>query len=264
MAKIALCSPHNHPNFDKDFFFSFILLLETFYNWNKDKDHELKIFINNDGFSGIAYSREKLVEQALDEEYEYILCLDTDMSFPPNLIPKMIEWLERDPELDAVSGLYQWKKAPFVSHVYSLNKETAKFVPLAGFPLKKGFYVDAVGFGCVMIKSIVFDKLDKPWFDFKPGEYGEDMYFFAQANQMKFKMLCDPTLACNHFVKSHINVGNYLEYNSLDLDEDGHIIVDKNKVQEIDKEHAENAAGGSKNIKKRSLPQKIIDKIKKT
>ena len=259
--RIAIAIPHSAPQFDKEFVFSLLLLTEGFHLWNRDKDHKLKLFINSQGFAGIADMREKLAEEAIGEGYEYILWLDSDMKVPPGIIPKMLAWFEEHKDLEAVSGLYHWKKQPFIPHVYMFKKDEARFVPMAAFPLKQAFNVDGVGYGCLMIKTSVYARIEKPWFDFSPGEYGEDLYFFAKAYPIN--MICDPRIACNHLMQTNVSIGNYLEYNNLKVNKKVNIQITKEQVEKIDKENADNNRGGAKKMAKRSFPKKLIDKIRK-
>ena len=72
---------------------------------------------------------------------------------------------------------------------------------------KKPFTVDYTGFGWVMIKNGVFEKLEYPWFapkmqQFESGEVqdmcGEDVSFCLDAMDEGFEIWCDPRIRVGH------------------------------------------------------------------
>ncbi|HDZ13925.1 MAG TPA: hypothetical protein ENH60_03370 [Pricia sp.] len=71
------------------------------------------------------------------------------------------------------------------------------------------FKISSGGFGIVLVKYEVFEKLDWPYWKniFVPGdiEMGEDIYFCKKARQAGFDIWCDPKVKC-----SHIRMANLL------------------------------------------------------
>ena len=72
---------------------------------------------------------------------------------------------------------------------------------------KKPFTVDYTGFGWVMIKNGVFEKLEYPWFapkmqQFESGEVqdmcGEDVSFCLDAQDEGYEIWCDPRIRVGH------------------------------------------------------------------
>jgi len=72
---------------------------------------------------------------------------------------------------------------------------------------KKPFTVDYTGFGWVLIKNGVFEKLPYPWFApkmqvFESGEVqdmcGEDVSFCLDAMDAGYEIWCDPTIRVGH------------------------------------------------------------------
>lgn len=238
--KIAICIPHSYENFQKYFVRSLLSLTSSFYIYNSTvgNKHEINVFIQDEGW--IDFMRERLAEQAIEKGYTHLLWLDTDMSFPPGMIQRMIEWFERKDNLEAVTGLYTWKKPPYRPHTYISLTEEGRFTVGAGFPTDAAFSVEGAGYGCLMIKADVYKRTEKPWFQFRypsgqkddRGE-GEDLYFFRKAKGIE--MLCDPTISCNHFVQNAYNLDSYIDYNNLTVD-DGQIIVSDEQISAIQSE----------------------------
>ena len=218
MAKIAICIPHNYPNFEKYFVFSLLSVVGSFHEWNKTigNKHELIILNNKEGW--IDFMREQLADEALKQGADYLMWVDTDMTFPPSMIQCMMAWFEKDPSLDAVTGLYTWKQPPFLPHVYARYvPEDDKFTVAGAFPLNGGFNVEGAGFGCVMIKADLFKRTERPWFKYEYGVYGEDLYFFKKARPVN--MICDTRITCKHYQTLPADIDCYLRSNNLKVEE---------------------------------------------
>lgn len=233
--KIALLIPHSYKCFEKPFTKSLLSLIMTFERWNVREaggKHELNVYIQDDGW--IDFMRNRLTAGALKQGEELLLWLDTDMSFPSKMIQKMLKQFEDDPTLEAVTGLYTHKHPPFLPHVYtSFNEGTGKFNMAAGFPLQDVFEVAGAGFGCIMIKAAVFERMQEPWFTFEYGGAGEDLGFCRDA---KMKMICDPTISCEHYLLSPYTIGHYVAHNELEV-KDNVIEVSEDRANEIALDH---------------------------
>jgi hypothetical protein len=257
MSRIALCLPNNHPGFDREFTVSLLSVIQSFYLWNhgRDNPHDLRIIIQKDGW--IDHMREKLAEEAVAMKADYVLCLDTDMVFPPNLIERMMKLFLKHKNIEAITGLYSWKAPPFVQHVYhEYNRKTDKFNVAAGFPLTEIFQVEGAGFGCVMFKTSILKKMSKPWFEFKYGVYGEDLYFFRKfilENNRPIRMVCDPTISCKHLTQISVDVESYIRQNKILVDDKNVLRPTPDQVQRISdfQQHLTDKFTGKKSLDKK-------------
>jgi len=236
---IQLCIPHNYQVFNKQFVISLLGVVNSFYAYNAQNDNKHKLSTVVMGGWKIDSIRNGLVVQALNGETTHLMWLDTDMTFKPSVIGDMIELFEKDEKLDAVTGLYTWKKPPFKPHVYtSYNKEKGNFIPAAGFPLDEPFEVKGAGYGCLMIKIEVYNKVWRPWFEMKIENghivYGEDLFFFKKAQPIK--MLCDPRILCSHLTEINIDITSYIDYNKLKVEYNTIILTDE-QINEVGNEH---------------------------
>jgi hypothetical protein len=80
-------------------------------------------------------------------------------------------------------------------------------------------FVEGIATGCVFIKRHVFEKMEKPYFEFKYDPItreiaeGEDLGFCIKANTLGYKFFIDYSMLCHHFKKiSLLDVSNFLEY----------------------------------------------------
>ena len=235
--KIAIAIAHNFPSYSRKFIESFLLVVQSFYAWNATigNKHELVILINKDGW--IDRMREMLAKEALEKEVDCIMWMDSDQRFPPTLVQQMVENLEANPEVDAITGLYIWKQPPFVPHAYAqYDPMDDRFLVACGFPLNKPFRVEGAGFGCLMMRSSLLKKRSYPRFQFQYGVYGEDLYFFREffKQGIPFLMLCDPTINCTHLTEQEVDIQSYINYNKLEV-KDGMIQVDNATVDRLTK-----------------------------
>lgn len=238
MKKIAICIPHNYLTFNKQFTLSLIAILHAFDLWcaKNQKEYEWDILVQNSG--SIDWMRNSLADSALHLGFDYLLWLDTDMIFPTRTIISMVEHFEKSDTLEAVTGLYTWKRPPFLPHVYyKFNPLTEKFKVAGGFPIDKPFVVEGAGFGVLMMKIDVFFRLQKPYFLIKIKDnqidYGEDLYFCKNA---RMKMICDPSISCKHLVEVGYDIQSFVSYNNIKV-ENGELATTKEQLNEIEKEH---------------------------
>lgn len=143
----------------------------------------------------VASNRNKLAQRAIDGNYSHLLFIDSDMSFPPDTLARLIKH-----DKDIVGVAINRRSLPLESNVKPLSKEDVdKPLPT------ELFEATSVGTGIMLIKTDVFKNLEYPWFDFEylEGErYGEDVTFCLLAG-MKYKIWVDPTIPARH-------IGEYL------------------------------------------------------
>ena len=190
----------------------------------------------------LSANRNGLMAKALSyPDVEWVLCLDTDMYFPPNLIDKMIERAERN-NIKVLSGVYFNRDLEFMLPVASnyigeiLGIPT--FMPISdpiwNFIKKHGFdnidnqcaYFDAsdeealleiggCGAGCLLIHRSVLDKIGKDWFSFK-RDCSEDYYFCLAATEEGFKIYLDMSVQCGHLTSKAVTFRDFMEIHRED------------------------------------------------
>src|SRR3990167_8995447 len=236
--RMMIALPDNHPFLHKEFVDSLINILTEFYKWKirGKKPHELSIVCK--GLVCLDEARNGLVRLALENKMTHILFLDTDQTFLPETVRLMMECFENNPRVEAVSGIYTWKKAPFAPHLYGGYKD-GKFYGASKFPLDELFEIEAAGTGLLGIKISVFKRTEYPWFKFefnKDGtfKFGEDLYFFRKAKPLT---ICDPRNRSQHLKLESYGLDDYIDSNDLDrVKKNGETIgfkVDDEKLKEI-------------------------------
>jgi len=143
------------------------------------------IDIMNERTSNLARGRNNLVRRALDRKPDYLLWLDSDMTFPVDTIDRLLAH-----KLPIVGATYRRRNDPKGSVIGPMLKDQA------GVP-EDMTAMAYLGMGCVLVAAEVFVKVPQPWFNFDetPGqECGEDSWFFKRAREAGYQVLCDDWL----------------------------------------------------------------------
>ena len=150
-------------------------------------------------------------------EYDYQLCIDSDIVFDTNKFWQLCELsLNAEGEdKEITAGWYATEdgKTTSVAHWLDeedfrknggvMNHETVESISKR----RKPFTVDYTGFGWVMIQKGVFEKLPYPWFApkmqvFESGAVqdmcGEDVSFCLDAIEEGYEIWCDPRIRVGH------------------------------------------------------------------
>ena len=145
-------------------------------------------------------SRNNLATMAIPKEVDYVLWLDSDMIFPPDVLKRMLE--DRD-KGDIITGIYYRRVSPFKPVLFSKLSIDDKGCYWEGFddyPTDRLFDIEGCGFGCVLTPTNVFlnviAKFDNM---FAPiGGVGEDLSFCWRARECGYKIIADPRIQCGH------------------------------------------------------------------
>ena len=143
-------------------------------------------------------------------KYDYRLWIDSDIVFDTEKFYKLVA-MDKDiaagwycTEDGRTSSVAHWlEEGDFRKNGGVMNHETLESLSKR----KKPFTVDYTGFGWVLIKNGVFEKLPYPWFApkmqvFESGEVqdmcGEDVSFCLDAMDAGYEIWCDPTIRVGH------------------------------------------------------------------
>jgi len=146
-------------------------------------------------------ARTNAVEKALKDGCEYILFRDYDVLAPPNAVNVL---MARD--VDVIGAPYLSKQKPPWPLIIKDKAPT--------WAWKYGDVVkcDAIGMGCTLIKTELFERLPKPWFSTKHGvpegmdlnahgkqTFTEDMFFCKRLyEELGIRPYADTSVFCVH------------------------------------------------------------------
>ena len=157
-------------------------------------------------------ARNKLAAQAIESEADYILWLDSDMTFKPDTLIRLLKDIE-DNNLDIVSALYFRRSHPYSPVAFSkfdFVDNEAIFENYTG-ELSGLHKVEGVGFGCLLMDAqVVFDVFGKYGDCFSPiAKVGEDLSFLWKARQLGYETYLDCDIKCGHVGHVVVSQGFY-------------------------------------------------------
>lgn len=137
-------------------------------------------------------NREEIAEEALKGGYSHLFFVDADMCFSAQVLKRLLSHNK-----DIVGGVYKYRR--------SVPEDVVRFADENGNPIiketpKELFKCFALGTGCLLIKTSVFQKLKKPWFFLgtEENQIGEDIYFCKKANEAGIEVWGDPSVGVGH------------------------------------------------------------------
>jgi hypothetical protein len=155
--------------------------------------------------SMLQFSRQTLAKNALEQDVTHMLWIDSDMSFPDDML---LSFLRRDEAIIGINAMNRRK--PFRNTALVSAKEQCVTTKDSS-GLEKVF---RMGFGVVWISCEVFKQMTLPYFDFNwvPDEslwMGEDYSFFEKAKALGYELYVD------HDISKRVNHIGMFSYNPL-------------------------------------------------
>lgn len=116
--------------------------------------------------------RNRVVKEALDVGAEWLLFLDDDHVFGPELLNRLLAH-----EKPIVGSLYLQRMMPFAPVAYASKTDDGVYIPvdLAAHGPEDLIEVAAVGTGGMLIRSEILHAMNEPWF--YHGRASEDLIF---------------------------------------------------------------------------------------
>lgn len=146
-----------------------------------------------DSSSILLNQREKLIEEAKLINSDYVLWLDSDMVLPSTAAIRLLEHNQ-----DIVGCNYLKRTKPLKPVAYKNIEDWDSFLPLT---IEENLVeVEGVGMGCILIKTEIFNKIKKPYFEFTYNEksddwLGEDFNLLKKLREVGYKVYIDTLLS---------------------------------------------------------------------
>jgi len=156
-------------------------------------------------------NRNELAKQAIKGKSDYLLMIDSDMTYPDTVLDTLIS---RDK--DVIGVVYysirqdKDKRMQRVGPIlYDYHPQKKLWMEWPKCDKKEPFRICGIGTGIMLIKTKVFDKVKQPWFSFFTAKYrknvgimGEDIAFCLKCMAVGVEIWADPTM----------NIGHYKDY----------------------------------------------------
>lgn len=153
----------------------------------------------------IDLARNEIVRSALDAKVDWVFFLDTDVTCPPDIIPRLMAH-----NLPICSGIYYTRAPPLEPCVWREIAPAGK--QAIQFQVNQGLIeADFIGMGCCLIHTSIFKNLKKPYFNWSLGFQdpenpmigrSEDFEFCKQARDRGYKIFADTSLICKHGIQN--------------------------------------------------------------
>lgn len=158
----------------------------------------------------VAEAREAVAKWAIEHKAKYLFFLDDDVLVPNNGLRRLIYYLDNNPEVDLVSGVYVTKTNP-----EALPPDQPEPLIFGGKRGRPGAYWDwkldemfpiwGCGMGCCLIRVEALADIEPPFFAWEETVdgldaygMGEDMYFCGKLLDAGKTLMCDGGLLCGH------------------------------------------------------------------
>ena len=169
------------------FSFSLVQLMKTMIDAGVDT------YVFYDSSTILLNQRERLIEKAKEINSDYVLWLDSDMMFPSTVALRLLEHNK-----DIVACNYMRRSLPLKTVAYTNLNDWNSWVPMS--PQDELVEVQGIGMGCMLMKTEVFDTLEKPYFEFRYKEdtqdwYGEDFVLLHKLRNNNYKIYVDTLLS---------------------------------------------------------------------
>lgn len=153
-------------------------------------------------------ARNLLSLTAIENNFDRVLWLDSDMMFQPDTLKKLHQDMDRL-KADMVTGIYFKRHDDALPVIYDeldvpgtdeSGKPVKHIHEFTTYPRNDTFRVKGCGFGCVLTTTKL---LRDVWQAFGPAfaPYtwaGEDIAFCHRVNQLGYDIFCDSSVSCGH------------------------------------------------------------------
>lgn len=153
-------------------------------------------------------ARNGVVEEFLETDCDILWSIDSDIA-PPKHLPELItmhgdKWLVAGAPYPVFMAQPGESQRQIVFTVYKGVKNGGKGLAPCPVPHSGTDWVDGIATGCMMIKRELFERLEKPYFEFKfdpitrqPIE-GEDLGFCLKLKKLGIPIFTDYSMVCKH------------------------------------------------------------------
>ena len=158
----------------------------------------------------IATARNKIAQRAIELKTDYVLMVDNDIVVPKDALKNLMQnnrdvcmgyYLRRSyaQKKDGMTCVFQMREGGFK---IAYDAQQLKEIRLNG---QQQMQVRGNGFGCALIKTSVFERLQFPYFDWVNYENknltSEDLYFCRKCGEANIPIYVDLRVQCGHMMR---------------------------------------------------------------
>jgi len=144
----------------------------------------------------LPFARNRIVQNCLEKECDYLFFVDADMVFPPDTLLRLFKH-----GLDFVNALAFRRIKPHYPCIFKWNEAEQSYETCQ---YSGGLQeVEATGMPSVLIKTDIFKKMkevwpNQPWYYYRDNNFSSDITFCENARKLGFKIMIDTDLKIGH------------------------------------------------------------------
>lgn len=170
-----------------------------------------------------AFARNSIIDNM---EGEWVLMLDTDIIFEPDILARMLHKMEKY-DIGVLACMYPYKAYPYAPVMYGKAKRNKNTFVLGDWDREVDvMQIHSAGAGCLLIKKPIIEQIKKakqqPFDIIEP--FSEDISFFKRLEKLKIKAFCAPNIEIKHLTYRELSIQK--DYPVKDMPIGKKIIVD--------------------------------------
>lgn len=164
------------------------------------KDDGIEFDLDIESGTLVYFARERIAHKAINEHYTHVLWLDSDMVFKPSILDDLMFSGK-----DFVTGIYHARRKGYASCIFKTINLDEGIERFDKYP-NETFQIQGCGFGCVLTSAEVLSSVCLHFGTcFTPlPSLGEDIAFCKRAQDLGYKLWCEPSVVCGHI--GHITI----------------------------------------------------------
>ena len=162
----------------------------------------------------LPFARNKIVQDALKKNCDYLFFIDADMVFPHDSLIKLLKH-----DVDIVNALAFRRIAPYYPCIFKWDAEKKCYetIDYSGNP--RGLLsVDATGMPCILINLDIFRKMTPPYYYYRDHLFSSDLTFCENVKKLGYSIWVDTSLQIGH-ISEEIVVDESFYLNHLQPEE---------------------------------------------
>lgn len=161
-------------------------------------------------------ARNLIARQAFENEFDYVLWLDSDMIFPCYTLKRLLDDMDGRDYVTALCFSRNENSMPCIYYSVDWSVDNAEVKTsadvMSDYPKDSLFEVAGSGFACVMTSTaLLWDMVERYGAPFCPlMGMGEDMTFCFRAKQAGYKLYCDSRIKIGHIGEKIYDEDSYI------------------------------------------------------
>ena len=186
--------------------------------FNLERPENCEISVDFMESSLVYLSRDRLGVLALEKRADWLLFIDSDMTFEPDMLKKLME--DAESGKDIVTGICFRRRPDYNPAIWKKIRPgmpgEAIVETYDDYPDNDVFEVEGCGMAAVLIKaSILKDVFESQQALFAPiPGYGEDVSFCLRARKAGFRLWCDSRIKVGHQARTVVTEETFRAYNA--------------------------------------------------